>query len=51
MLFKIFDCEKNVVLSMELNELIARIASYNTAGVHEFELLKAFAVLARTELA
>lgn len=51
MLFKVFDCEKNVALSMELDELVARITSYNTVGEHEFELLKAFAVMARTELA
>ncbi|MHB1392734.1 MAG: N-acetylmuramoyl-L-alanine amidase [Clostridia bacterium] len=51
MLFKVYDCEKNISVSMELNELTARIASYNTVGEHEFELLKAFAVMARTELA
>lgn len=36
---------------MDLNELTARITSGNTAGEDEFELLKAFAVMARTELA
>lgn len=51
MLFKVYDSEKNVGLSMELNELIARITSYNTVGEYEPELLKAFAVMARTELA
>lgn len=51
MYFKVYDCEKNVGLNMELNELTARIASYNTVGEHELELLKAFAVMARTELA
>ena len=51
MLLKVYDCEKNVGMSMELNELTARITSYNTVGEHEFELLKAFAVMARTELA
>ncbi|HYF84085.1 MAG TPA: N-acetylmuramoyl-L-alanine amidase [Clostridia bacterium] len=51
MLSMVYDCEKNVGLSMELNELIARITGYNTVGEHEPELLKAFAVMARTELA
>jgi SpoIID/LytB domain protein len=36
---------------MELDELTARITSYNTVGIQEPELLKAFAVMARTELA
>lgn len=51
MLFKVFDCEKNAAVNMSLNELTARITAYNTAGENEFELLKAFAVMARTELA
>ncbi|KUO73731.1 MAG: hypothetical protein APF77_15925 [Clostridia bacterium BRH_c25] len=51
MLFKAYDCEKNIGINMDLNELTARITSYNTVGEHEFELLKAFAVMARTELA
>lgn len=51
MLFKVFDCEKNIGISMDLDELTALITSFNAAGAEEFELLKAFAVMARTELA
>ena len=36
---------------MELDELTARITSFNTAEGHEVEYLKALAVMARTELA
>ncbi|HYE81390.1 MAG TPA: N-acetylmuramoyl-L-alanine amidase [Clostridia bacterium] len=51
MLFKVYDCEKNVGVDLDLDELTARITSYNAVGEHDFELLKAFAVMARTELA
>lgn len=51
MYLKIFDSDKNLGLSVELNELIARVTAYNTDGTCEFELLKVFAVMARTELA
>ncbi len=51
MLFRMFDYEKNSAVDVDLNELTARIASYNAVGEDEFELLKAFAVMARTELA
>lgn len=51
MLFKVYDYEKKLNLDMELNELIARITNCNTVGAHEPELIKAFAVMARTELA
>lgn len=51
MLFKVYDYEKKLGLDMELNELVARITSCNAVGVSEPELLKAFAVMARTELA
>ncbi|HWR61327.1 MAG TPA: N-acetylmuramoyl-L-alanine amidase [Clostridia bacterium] len=51
MLFRIFDCKENTGFNMELDELTAGITSYNTAGESEEELLKAFAVMARTELA
>jgi len=51
MLFKIFDCENNTGYSIDMNELIAGITSYNAAGESEPELLKAFALMARTELA
>lgn len=51
MLFRVFDCEENNGYSVEMNELIAGITSYNAAGENEPELLKAFAVMARTELA
>ncbi|HWQ30171.1 MAG TPA: SpoIID/LytB domain-containing protein, partial [Negativicutes bacterium] len=50
MVFKIFNCEESNGYEKELDELIARITSYNTAGEQEPELLKAFAVMARTEL-
>ena len=51
MLFRVYNCDENVGISMELDELTARITSYNTAGEQDIELLKAFAVMARTELA
>lgn len=51
MLFRVFDCEENTGYSVDMNELIAGITSYNAAGENEPELLKAFAVMARTELA
>jgi stage II sporulation protein D len=51
MLFKVYDCEKSTGRTMDLDELTARITSYNAAGENSFELLKAFAVMARTELA
>ena len=51
MLFRAYNCEEDVGINMELDELTARITSYNTAGEREPELLKAFAVMARTELA
>lgn len=51
MLFRVYDYEKKLILNMELNELTARIVSCNTKGFEEPELLKAFAVMARTELA
>lgn len=50
MYFKIYDSGKNRGSSLELNELIARITAYNAGGDCEFELLKVFAVMARTEL-
>ena len=51
MLFKVYDCKKRLDQSIELNELTARITSFNTAGEQEPEYLKAFTVMARTELA
>ena len=51
MLFKVYDCEKELSYDMELDELTARITSFNTAEGHEAEYLKALAVMARTELA
>jgi len=48
---KIYDCNKNTAFSVELNELVAAITAYNTDDTCEFELLKAFAIMARTELA
>jgi SpoIID/LytB domain protein len=51
MLFKVYDHDKKLHIDMDLNELTARIASCNTVGVTEPELIKAFAVMARTELA
>jgi len=51
MLFKVYDCEKELSYDMELDELTARITSFNTAEGHEVEYLKALAVMARTELA
>lgn len=51
MLLKVYDCEKNADMSMELNELTAIITSCNAGEEPEIELLKAFAVMARTELA
>lgn len=51
MLFKVYDCEKSTGRTIELDELTARITSFNAAGEKNFELLKAFAVMARTELA
>jgi SpoIID/LytB domain protein len=51
MMIKVYDCEKSVGSGMDLNELTARITAYNTSPGHEFQLLKAFAVMARTELA
>ena len=51
MLFKVYDCEKKLSYGMELDELTARITSFNTAEGNEVEYLKAFAVMARTELA
>jgi len=51
MLFKVHDCEKELSYSMELDELTARITSFNTAEGNEVEYLKVFAVMARTELA
>jgi len=51
MLFKVYDCEKNIGTNMDLDELTARITSYYAGDEDEFELLKAFAVMARTELA
>ena len=51
MLFRAYDHEKELVRSMESDELTARITSCNAAGVDEPELLKVFAVMARTELA
>ena len=51
MLFKVYDCEKMLSYGMELDELTARITSFNTAEGHEVEYLKALAVMARTELA
>ncbi|MDD4504708.1 MAG: N-acetylmuramoyl-L-alanine amidase [Clostridiaceae bacterium] len=51
MLFRVYDYEKKLCLNMELNELTAEITSCNTVGAYEPELLKAFAVMARTELA
>lgn len=49
-MFRIFNCEENAGYELELDDLIARITSYNTVGEKEPELLKAFAVMARTEL-
>ena len=51
MLFKVYDCEKELSYDTELDELTARITSFNTAEGHEVEYLKALAVMARTELA
>jgi stage II sporulation protein D len=51
MLFKVYDCEKELSYGMELDELTARITSFNRAEGHEVEYLKALAVMARTELA
>jgi len=51
MLFKVYDCEKELSYDTELDELTARITSFNTAEGHEAEYLKALAVMARTELA
>jgi SpoIID/LytB domain protein len=51
MYLKIFDQNKNSGIQLELNELIARITAYNTEGAYNYELLKAFTVMARTELA
>ena len=51
MLFKVYDCEKELSYDMELDELTARITSFNTAEGYEAEYLKALAVMARTELA
>lgn len=51
MLLKVYDCERNVDRSIGLDELTAMITNCNAGGEHEFELLKAFAVMARTELA
>ena len=51
MLFKVYDCEKKLSYGMELDELTARITSFNTAEGNEVEYLKVFAVMARTELA
>ncbi|HOE56988.1 MAG TPA: N-acetylmuramoyl-L-alanine amidase [Bacillota bacterium] len=50
MLFNIYDHEKGLGLIEESDRLIARIISFNTAGADEPELLKAFAIMARTEL-
>lgn len=49
MLFNIYDHEKGLGLIEESDRLIARIISFNTAGADEPELLKAFAIMARTE--
>jgi len=51
MLFKVYDCEKELSYDTELDELTARITSFNTAEGHVVEYLKALAVMARTELA
>ncbi|MGE5632311.1 MAG: N-acetylmuramoyl-L-alanine amidase [Caulobacteraceae bacterium] len=51
MYLKVFDCDSNSGSQIEMNELIARITAYNTDAKYGFELLKAFAVMARTELA
>jgi len=51
MFFKVYDYKKKLCIDMDLDELTARITSYYTANVTEPELIKAFAVMARTELA
>ncbi len=51
MLFKIYDNQTNLPYEMELDELVARMTAFNSGGSTEPELLKAFAVMARTELA
>lgn len=51
MLFKVYECETDTGYSKELDDLTAIITSCNTAGEGEIEYLKAFAVMARTELA
>jgi len=50
MLLKVYDCKKNIGRSMELDELTAMITSCNAGEEQEIELLKAFTVMARTEL-
>lgn len=51
MLFKVYDYGNDTGNNMELDDLTAVITSCNTAGENEIEYLKAFAVMARTELA
>lgn len=51
MLFKVYGYGNDTGYSMELDDLTAVITSCNTAGESEIEYLKAFAVMARTELA
>lgn len=51
MLFKVYDSQTNLPYENELEELVARIVACNTGNSPEPELLKTFAVMARTELA
>lgn len=48
---KVYDTDRNSSSFIELNELVARVTAGNTGDECEMELLKAFAVMARTELA
>lgn len=51
MQFNVYNSESGTGQIIDLDELVARITAFNTNSSFEMETLKAFAVMARTELA